>query len=84
MTRLQIEADAYRRTAAVSAATAQRAAASVREAFQRRRALEQLRDRAWRRHQREVARADQRAMNELASLRFLAQAAKAGGIHGDD
>jgi flagellar export protein FliJ len=82
--RLQIEADVSRRRAAVSAATAERAAASVATAYLRRRALERLRDRAWNRHQREVLQDEMREMNELAAVRFAVQAADTGGSEPDD
>jgi len=82
--RLQIEADVSRRRAAVSAATAERAAASVAAAYLRRRALERLRDRAWNRHQREVLQDEMREMNELAAVRFAVQAADTGGSEPDD
>ena len=84
ITRLQIEADASRRHAAVSAATAERAAASVAHAFLRRRALEKLRDRAHARYQRDVALEETREMNELAAVRFAAQMEEAKGSDTDD
>ncbi len=81
ITKKQLEADAGRQAAAVSAEAADRAAAEVRLAYQRRRALERLRDRAWRRHQLEAAREEGKAMNELAGLRYLAQADTRGETH---
>ncbi|MDH4064624.1 MAG: hypothetical protein OEW19_09500 [Acidobacteriota bacterium] len=68
----RLEADAGRQAAAVSAEAADRAAAAVQLAYQRRRALERLRDRAWRRHQIDVGREELRDMNELATLRYHA------------
>jgi flagellar export protein FliJ len=82
--RLRNEADVSQRQAAVSAATAERAAASVAHAFLRRRALEKLRDRARERYQREVAREETREMNELAALRYAVHVAEARGRDTDD
>lgn len=73
MTRTRIEAAASRRAAAVSAEAAGRATAAVQLAYQRRRALERLRDKAWQRHHVEVGRQELRDMNELATLRHLAR-----------
>lgn len=52
---------------------------AVREAHRRRRTLERLRDRAWRRYQIERDRDDTRQINELAGLRFVAQRAAEQG-----
>jgi flagellar export protein FliJ len=82
--RLRLEASTCRRTVAVSVTTVEHAAASVQTAHQRRRALERLRDRSWRRHQLESGRQETRDMNLLANLRYLAQTAGGGGTHGDD
>jgi flagellar export protein FliJ len=84
ITRLQIEADASQRQAAVSAVAAERAAASVASAYLRRRALEKLRDRAWSRYQRDVTREETREMNELAAVRYAAQVADPEGRDTDD
>jgi flagellar export protein FliJ len=84
ITRKQLEADAGRRAAAVSAEAAGHAAAEVTVAYQRRRALERLRERAWRRYQLEVTREEGRAMNELAGLRFLALADSRGETDDED
>ncbi|MEZ5284218.1 MAG: hypothetical protein R2712_05285 [Vicinamibacterales bacterium] len=59
----------------MSAEAARLATAEVQLAYQRRRALERLRDRAWRRYQLEAGRQELREMNELATLRFLTQPA---------
>lgn len=84
MTRLRLEADASQRATAISAATVERATASVVAAFQRRRTLERLRDRARRRYDAEAERQHQRDMNAFASLRFAARAAERGGRSSDD
>lgn len=52
------------------------AAAAAQEAFKRRRVLERLRDRAFRRHQQVVREQHAKDMNELATLRFVAQLAE--------
>jgi flagellar export protein FliJ len=80
----RLEADACRRTVAVSATIAERAAASVSIAHQKRRVLERLRERALERHRQAADRHATNEMNELANLRFLAQAAGAGGTDSDD
>jgi flagellar export protein FliJ len=82
--RQRLEADACRRTVAVSATIAERAAASVSIAHQKRRVLERLRERALERHRQTADRHATNEMNELANLRFLAQAAGAGGTDSDD
>lgn len=71
--RKQLEAEAGRRAAAVSTEAAGRAAAAVRLAYQRRRALERLRDRMWQRHRLEAGRRELRDMNDLATLRYRAR-----------
>jgi flagellar biosynthesis chaperone FliJ len=71
--RKRLEADAGRRAAAISAEAAGRATAAVQLAYQRRRALERLRDRAWHRHKLEASRHELQAMNELATLRHHAR-----------
>jgi flagellar biosynthesis chaperone FliJ len=63
--------EAEKRTA--EAAVAQRA---VQEAFKRRRVLERLRDRASRKFRRAADQQHVREMNELATLRFVAQIAE--------
>jgi flagellar export protein FliJ len=76
MTRQQLEVDARSRDAAVSAATVECAAASVRDAHQRRRTLERLRDRMRHRHTAEAAHHERRNMDLLAGLRYLAHTAE--------
>lgn len=80
----RLEADACRRTVAVSVTVADRAAASVSLAHQKRRALERLRERAWQRHRQTADRHASNEMNALANLRYLAQAAGGGGTDSDD
>jgi flagellar biosynthesis chaperone FliJ len=72
--------DAEARAAELNARTqeAAQAAQIAREAMKKRRVLERLRDRAW--HRFEQAQHDQHVkdMNELATLRFVAQIAEGG------
>jgi flagellar export protein FliJ len=82
--RQRLEADACRRTVAVSATLADRAAASVSIAHQKRRVLERLRERAMERHRQTADRHATNEMNQLANLRYLAQAADGGGTDSDD
>lgn len=84
ITKLRLEADACQRATAISAATVERATASVIVAHQRRRTLERLRDRARRRYDIEATRQHTREMNALAGLRFVARSANHGGTNGDD
>jgi flagellar export protein FliJ len=84
ITKLRLEADACQRATAISAATVERATASVVSAYQRRRTLERLRERARRRYETEAARQHSREMNDLASLRFAARLAERGGRTSDD
>jgi flagellar export protein FliJ len=80
----RLEADACRRTVAVSATIVDRAAASVSIAHQKRRVLERLRERALERHRQAADRHAGNEMNQLANLRYLAQAAGGGGTDSDD
>ncbi|MGE0863993.1 MAG: hypothetical protein AB7P34_08830 [Vicinamibacterales bacterium] len=82
--RQRLDAEACRRTVAVSATVAERAAASVSIAHQKRRVLERLRERALERHRQMADRHATNEMNQLANLRYLAQAAGGGGTDSDD
>ena len=84
ITKLRLEADACQRATAISAATVERATASVITAYQRRRTLERLRERARRRYDTEAARQHSRDMNDVATQRFAARAAERGGSNRDD
>jgi flagellar export protein FliJ len=64
-------------------AEAAAAAGAVIEAATRRKVVERLRDRAWRRYLRAEHEQHIREMNELATLRFVAQAASDGGTRAD-
>jgi hypothetical protein len=76
------EADARATDAKSRAAEAAVAQQAVQDAFKRRRVLERLRDRASRKHRRAVDQQHVREMNELATLRFVAQIAE-GEHHAD-
>jgi flagellar export protein FliJ len=82
--RQRLDAAACRRTVAVSATVAEHAAASVSIAHQKRRVLERLRERALERHRQAADRHATNEMNQLANLRYLAQAAGGGGTDSDD
>ena len=64
------------READVRATEAVQAQQAAQEAVKRRRVLERLRDRAWRKHRRAADQQHVREMNELATLRFVAQIAE--------
>ncbi|MFN7980573.1 MAG: hypothetical protein U0Q11_01830 [Vicinamibacterales bacterium] len=68
--------------AVVKAREAEAAQKVVQEAFKRRRVLERLRDRAARKHRRAADQQHARDMNELATLRFVAQITE-GATRGD-
>lgn len=51
--------------------------------MKKRRVLERLRDRAWKRYQRRAHEQHVRDMNDLATLRFVAQLADEGGTRAD-
>ena len=61
------------READTRAAEAVQAQQAAQEAVKRRRVLERLRDRAFRKHRRAADEQHVREMNELATLRFVAQ-----------
>ena len=81
MARRRLERDACGRDVDAARETASHAAAAVRDAHRRRRTLERLRDRAWRRYQLENERHDTRQINELAGLRFVARRTAEQGEH---
>lgn len=64
------------READVRATEAAQAQQAAQEAVKRRRVLERLRDRALRKHRRAADQQHVREMNELATLRFVAQIAE--------
>lgn len=80
--REQSEARGKAQKEAERAADALRATQSAQEAFKRRRVLERLRDCSWKKHQRLQHEQHVRDMNDLATLRFVAQLAE-GGTHAD-
>lgn len=82
--RRRLEAEACRRAVTVSATLADRAAAAVSIAHQKRRVLERLRERALERHRQTADRHATNEMNLLANLRYLAQASSSGGTDSDD
>lgn len=85
MARLRHDVDQRRLAAAKAATIVEGASVVVRDAVQRRRVLERLRDRAWRRYRLEADREHARDMDRVAGARYFAQRADAGGTdRGDD
>jgi len=80
ITRCRIDADGHRARVAEATASVERQLSVVRDALRKRRTLERLRDRAWRKYQVEAGREELRDMNALAGMRHLANA----GEHGDE
>lgn len=76
------EVTARAREAETRAAEAKQAQLAAQEAVKRRRVLERLRDRAWRKHERAEKAQHVKDMNELATLRFVAQITE-GEQYGD-
>jgi flagellar export protein FliJ len=81
--RLRTEVLDAMRIAAVADQAAGAAAAALGRAMQRRRALERLRERAWRRYCLARDRAEALEMDQLAAVRFAHQALAAGGSRDD-
>ncbi|MGC4085795.1 MAG: hypothetical protein QM736_27630 [Vicinamibacterales bacterium] len=77
------EASVRDREVADRSAEAAAAAQIAREAMKKRRVLERLRDRSWHRYKKVVHDQHVRDMNELATLRFVAQIADEGGTRAD-
>jgi len=77
--RLRLAVQAAMRVAAEADQAAGRAALALNQAMQKRRVLERLRDRAWRKYSLARDRAHIQEMDQLASLRFAAQAQDTGG-----
>ncbi|MGD9906096.1 MAG: flagellar export protein FliJ [Vicinamibacterales bacterium] len=77
--RLRHDVDQRRLAAARAATIVEGASVVVRDAVQRRRVLERLRDRAWRRHRLEADREHAREMDSVATARYFAQRTDAGG-----
>ena len=77
--RLRLAVQAAMRLAAEADQAAGRAALALNQAMQKRRVLERLRDRAWRKYTLARDRAHIQDMDQLASLRYAAQALEAGG-----
>ena len=77
------DAAARAREVAERAEEAKAAAVVAREAMKKRRVLERLRDRSWQKFQKDEHDQHVRDMNELATLRFVAQIAEEGGTRAD-
>jgi flagellar export protein FliJ len=80
----RLVADERRARVADAAAAVEQRAQVVRDAHRKRRTLERFRDRAWRKYQADAGREEQRDMNGLAGMRYLAQAADHGDEHRDN
>lgn len=76
--RQRTDAEARAAELKARAQEAAQAAQVAREAMKKRRVLERLRDRAWHRYQRVQHEQHVKDMNELATLRFVAQIAEGG------
>src|SRR5581483_44574 len=74
----QSEVEVQRLNVAKAGALVARETAILRDAHRKRRTLERLRDRSWRKYQVEAARQDVRDMNDLAGLRYIARLAEDG------
>ena len=81
--RLRADVQAALAVAAEADRAAGAAAVALNRAMQRRRALERLRDRAWRRYVVARDRAHVQEMDQLAGLRFAALAQETGGTRDD-
>ncbi|MEZ5420328.1 MAG: flagellar export protein FliJ [Vicinamibacterales bacterium] len=81
--RLRADVQSALAVAAQADQAAGAAAVALNRAMQRRRVLERLRDRAWRRYVVARDRAHVQEMDQLASLRFAAQAQDSGGTRDD-
>lgn len=81
--RLRLGVHAAMREAAEADQAAGRAAGALNQAMQKRRVLERLRERAWRKYCVARDRAHIQEMDQLASLRFAGQALDAGGTRDD-
>ncbi len=81
--RQRTEAAARARDVSQRTTDARAALAVTREAMKKRRVLERLRDRSWHKFQKDEHDQHVRDMNELATLRFVAQIAEEGGTSAD-
>ena len=81
--RQRTDAAARASEVAERAVDARAAAGVVREAMKKRRVLERLRERSWHRFRQHEHDQHVRDMNELATLRFVAQIAEEGGTSAD-
>jgi flagellar export protein FliJ len=79
--RLRLGVHAAMRAATEADQAAGRAAVALNQAMQKRRVLERLRERAWQKYCVVRDRAHIQEMDQLASLRYAAQALDSGGTH---